>query len=224
MKAAEVAGYIVTEWEDCLKCASVIDMSYAIRSLCANILLYCKPTNPIYLWEQFKNAMRNRRRNCNESANLDLRPLNHIKTILGNNGASLEDFELRNIKEALLLDCDDDFINRASPEIKQQTDNIAESLTLAQKRVANAVIAASRRRKGDGNKLFYIDGKADLAKLIQSDPTASNGIAATLLKHGRTERSLFCLPIKQLHSWSTANIDASSPIGQALNTVDVKDV
>ncbi|VDK71047.1 unnamed protein product, partial [Cylicostephanus goldi] len=163
MGAAEAAGYVVTEteWEKCLESASAVAMPSDIRRLYAQILLYCRPTNPVYLWNLYKFSMRTRRRNPNESeSSLDMRSLTYIETILKNNGASLEDCGLKSIKDALSSESGVELDGKASPGVPERTVNVADSLTPAQERIVNAIMAESKIPKGNGNKLYYIDGKA----------------------------------------------------------------
>ncbi|VDN19339.1 unnamed protein product [Cylicostephanus goldi] len=241
MEAAEAAGYIEseTEWEECLKSAAVLELPHAIRGLYAQILLYCHPTNPLRLWHNYKIAMRTRQRNTHVDKPddvLDMLSLNHIESILTSNGSSLEDCGLKDVRDALLRDCGSYLASgRVSPDVDMPAENTAHPLTGEQERIVNAIVTAAALPKGVGNKLYYIDGKAGCGKthtlnaLIvhlkavgkQVLATASTGIAATLLKGGRTAHSLFCLPIKQLHSSSIANVEPSSPTGQMLHSVDV---
>lgn len=58
-EAATLHGLLQSDnsLEDCLEEASVYQMPHSLRQLFATIIVYCNPTNPRKLWEQFEQDM-----------------------------------------------------------------------------------------------------------------------------------------------------------------------
>ncbi|VDK46793.1 unnamed protein product [Cylicostephanus goldi] len=118
---------------------------------------------------------------------------------------------------------------------RAEYDNRVENLNEKQRRIVTDVMNVAKTRKTNGNRLFFVYGKAGCGKtftfntLIRSlrndglsvIAVASTGIAATLLEDGRTAHSTFSLPLKGLRGDSVAGVDASSDKGKMLREVDV---
>ncbi|KIH61442.1 hypothetical protein ANCDUO_08287 [Ancylostoma duodenale] len=237
MAAAQAAGFIETdtEWESCLNSACKTESPSAIRRLFAHILLYCRPTNPETLWNLFKHEMR-RRRKHDDAQSLDIYSLRHIERILLSSGSSIRACGLQHIRDSLIHDTETESMpGEIAFEDDISPSSVLFSLTHAQQDVVDEIVHAARTPKTAGNRLFFIYGKAGCGKTYTLNAliaalekegrrvltTASTGIAATLLKNGRTAHSTFSLPVKQLHNRSVANVDAASAMGQLLNAVDV---
>ncbi|EPB65785.1 hypothetical protein ANCCEY_15144, partial [Ancylostoma ceylanicum] len=172
----------------------------------------------------------------------DVKSLKHIEKIITGNGMTLKDCGLDETLESLIDASNDINISMSHANDDPIEDNlelnysqIISQLNDKQKVVVESVLRVSNMPKNSGDRVFFVYGKAGCGKTYTFNTlirvlelnnksvitVASTGIAATLLKNGRTAHSAFGLPLKRLCSDSVANVDASSAAGLMLRNVDV---
>lgn len=81
---------------DCMPEAACYQMSYSWRCLFATLLVYCNPTNPRNLWEQFEESMVEDYKVLQAVGIKESRyeALNHINDILHSMGHDTNEYEL----------------------------------------------------------------------------------------------------------------------------------
>nr|XP_009789944.1 PREDICTED: uncharacterized protein LOC104237487 [Nicotiana sylvestris]XP_016436326.1 PREDICTED: uncharacterized protein LOC107762475 [Nicotiana tabacum] len=81
---------------ECMSEAASYQMSYSLRRLFATLLVYCNPTNPRQLWEQFEESMTEDYKvlQTNERKEIRYQALNHINDILHSMGHDVNEYEL----------------------------------------------------------------------------------------------------------------------------------
>ncbi|KAF4530354.1 hypothetical protein B566_EDAN018479, partial [Ephemera danica] len=185
-----------SEWQRTLTEAISLQMPRQLRQLFCMILVFCNPSNPLFLWLQFKEFLCQGIRSTEFAEDIVLsilaRKLSFFQLTLAN--FSLP--EPRSFNENHFED--EDF----APETLLQQP----SLNQEQEQVCFSVLAAIRAGNGG---CFFLEGaggtgktflyNAILRQLQQTNlqvlSVATTGIAATLLLNGRTAHSVFKIPI-----------------------------
>jgi PIF1-like helicase/Helitron helicase-like domain at N-terminus len=185
-----------SEWVRTLTEAAVHAMPHQMRQLFVNILIFCIPSNPIELWEQFKNEF-------SRGLHPEQERAYDIALAIINN--KLAEFQKSNSTFGLPEP------STAMDNITNQIDEPIQILPLTipndeQAAAINQVLEAIEQGNGG---CFFLDGPGGTGKTfvynnlitrlqLQNIPviaTASTGIAATLLQRGRTVHSTFRVPI-----------------------------
>lgn len=205
------------EWEKTLEHAALVDMPNCMRKMFAYLLCYCEVSNPLALWNAFKTFMCEdfRRRGYSECQS-ENKALRRIEAILLHLGKNLKDFNLPNVPsnmDDLVLDVD---------YVQPDSENLnPDELNSEQRVVFDRIVRALT--SDDTGRYFYLQGSGGTGKThlyntildfcniwhIPSIAVAFTGIAALLLKNGRTVHSTFRLPL-DLDADSRSSITAQS--------------
>ncbi|UYV82281.1 hypothetical protein LAZ67_21001575 [Cordylochernes scorpioides] len=210
-KSAAIALNLVNDdmmWDKTINEATESKMPYQIRQLFAMICVFhSELKNPLYLWNKYKEFMTEDfvHRNIN---NYENQALLDIESFFKAHGKTCANYNLP--------------VPFAQDEINILGNAYISNLNSQQNKIFDIVIN-SVENNAENQRLFCVDGPAGTGKtflfqtlmcfLRGADkivlPCASTGIAATLLKGGRTYHSLFKLPIP-LNETSIANFDKDS--------------
>ena len=212
------------QWRDTLAEAAQSQMPYQLRSLFACLLVYCDVSDAAALWEEFADALSEDLAQRMSLADAHRGALSHIQSIVVCNGLDMERFGLPSVDDVFrpwdgIIDDDDD-------------QTMYQSLNNEQRGAADAILE-SVNDYNSGNvhqaRMFFVDGpggtgKSYLYNFLAShlrqngqsvSMSATSGVAATVLKGGRTVHSTFALPLK-LHHQSTSHINMGSVSAQKL--------
>lgn len=205
------------QWENTLREASISQCPLKLRELFVVILLFCYPSEPLKLWENFKDDLcddiRYRLQERNQYFSL---PYNDD---IYNEGLLQIENKLLELNEKILSDFGlpspirphnnaSDVILTRSYDNNELSDSINENLPKLvrdQRQAFDAIINSVLNNRG---KIFFLDapggtGKTFLANLVLAKvrqsgknglAVASSGIAATLLNNGKAAHSTFKLP------------------------------
>ncbi|XP_072754275.1 uncharacterized protein [Anoplolepis gracilipes] len=197
-------------------------MPAQIRELFAYICIFGNPTDVPTLWNKYKDQMIEDFVN-NNVVDPENMALNHIQEILRNNGSSCGNFQLPNPIPVNI------YVTEYNvDEEKRPGEYLLSTLNDEQKHVYNIVIRVIDN-ENEPQRLFYIDGFAGSGKTYLFNtflsvirrrneiiiPCASTGIAATLLKGGKTYHSLFKLLIP-IDDGAKSNIRGNSQAAREL--------
>ena len=221
-----------TEWDNTLQEAATFQMPRQMRSLFATICLYCNPSNPRELWDNHKDSM------CEDFVHdrysviaAEQMALHHIDSLLKPDTSCVE-LGLPEIDVELPERDPADFNPDAERALAEQL--IAE-LNEEQAELVSLVTDALRSMEQEGeaptSRAFFLDGPGGTGKTrcyntliswcrgqgFKVAPSAWTGIAATLLKGGRTCHSLFKLPVPILDN-STCNVSPTSHLADLLTS------
>ncbi|XP_045468086.1 uncharacterized protein LOC123676313 [Harmonia axyridis] len=196
------------EWFKTLEHAALVDMPGSMRKLFAYMLCFCEIGNPIDLWENFKKCMFEdfikKGYTERDSENRCLRRISYVLNALGRN---LSDFNLPEPE----TDSENDIHDIDEENNQIERTNVEEfnpnNLNTDQRNVFDRVINALQSDVND--RYFYVQGSGGTGKTfiynalleyceilrIPAIAVAFTGIAALLLKNGRTVHSTFRLPL-----------------------------
>lgn len=192
-------------WHNTMQEATLIHMPSHCRKVFAYLLLYCEVSNPKELWSEFKSKLyddyRHNHVNLREKA-LENLALIEISRTLNENNSALKDFDLPEVKAV------NRFENEFSVTIEDRQEFEANQLMLndEQEKILNNVNRSLLIKKqillfidapGGSGKTFLLNQiiTHNLLKNRKVISVASSGIAAILLKNGRTAHSLFKIPL-----------------------------
>ncbi|UYV68620.1 hypothetical protein LAZ67_6000238 [Cordylochernes scorpioides] len=220
-KSAAIALNLVNDdmmWDKTINEATESKMPYQIRQLFAMICVFhSELKNPLYLWNKYKEFMTEDfvHRNIN---NYENQALLDIESFFKAHGKTCANYNLP------VPFAQDEIIMEYNQEEERILGNAyISNLNSQQKKIFDIVIN-SVENNAENQRLFCVDGPAGTGKNLSLSninvlsfrgagkivlPCASTGIAATLLKGGRTYHSLFKLPIP-LNETSIANFDKDS--------------
>ncbi|KAF7372308.1 ATP-dependent DNA helicase [Mycena venus] len=221
------------EWRLCLAEAAEMQTGTRLRHLFATLLLFCNPSDPSKLWEDFRFHIcddLNHRLRCmgfenptdNDAYDYGLFLLNGI---LQEAGRTLTDFEMPVPERDWTAVGDNPLIaeqldyNQA--EERAQADANFARMNPEQKDAFNRVIESVENNLG---KVFFLSGAGGTGKTFVYNTlahhlrrqyyvvlcVASSGISALLLQGGRTAHSVFKIPIDGLNDESTCSIPKES--------------
>ncbi|KAJ8972644.1 hypothetical protein NQ317_003239 [Molorchus minor] len=191
------------EWENTLHEAALREMPYQLRELFAYMLIYCDIANKLALWEQFIDFfIEDFTRQHIDREEAIQRALTHIQGILLVNGTRLADIGLPE-PNAVVHDVPIDVQQERNEGVALRNQLNAEQLPLFEL-ILNAV-----QNNNEPNRLFFINAAAGAGKSfifqtlitvlrgenITTVALAPTGIAASLMKGGRTIHSRFRLPL-----------------------------
>ncbi|POM73709.1 LOW QUALITY PROTEIN: Helitron helicase-like protein [Phytophthora palmivora] len=204
-------------------------MPYQLRQLLGIILVYSLPSNPLGLWERFKNDLKFGL--DVDDRKVEYKTLQSLDSILRVNGKTLEnyglpvlqDYELEvAVDEQVTGDLIQQELNAYPLEQLEPTAEMVTRLNANQQDIFDQVISAIETPEM-GMANYFIDnpggtGKSFLLEQILAKirleggiavVVASSGIAATLLTGGRTAHSMFKIPLKP-NEHSTCGISKQS--------------
>ncbi|CAF1613761.1 unnamed protein product [Adineta ricciae] len=223
MQAAKLRGLLCddTEYERCMSEAVIFQMPQQLRILFCVILLYCKPTKPVDLWNLFKAHMAEDFMQQVDVETAEAMAFFAIDEKLKGQGRSCGDFDILPPTSR----------NHA---FKSKTINKEEELRIGQdmyamlnqdqRSIADTIIESSHKQTiTSDDSCFFIDGPGGtgktyvynalchlfMAKGVHVMRVAWTGIAASLLSDGRTVHSRFKLPVPILET-STSSIRPNS--------------
>jgi flagellar biosynthesis GTPase FlhF len=219
--AAEMLGLLENDnsWDLTLQESVLFKMPNQLRQLFATLLMFNNLNNPKQLYDKYKNHFiedyqrdqRYRTYNLNQLNNLALIDIDNILQMNSRN-LSLYD-SMYQIDTTLLMPRinrliqEEELSQREIENIRQEVRENELKLNNDQKLIYHKIIETINRQN---NQIFFIDGpggtgKTFLYNLIISKvrsrgeialAVASSGIAALLLKKGRTAHSRFRIPLK----------------------------
>ncbi|UYV80502.1 hypothetical protein LAZ67_19000358, partial [Cordylochernes scorpioides] len=219
-KSAAIALNLVNDdmmWDKTINEATESKMPYQIRQLFAMICVFhSELKNPLYLWNKYKEFMTEDfiHRNIN---NYENQALLDIESFFKAHGKTCANYNLP------VPFAQDEIVMEYNQEEERILGNAyISNLNSQQKKIFDIVIN-SVENNAENQRLFCVDGPAGTGKTFLFQTLmcflrgagkivlhcASTGIAATLLKGGRTYHSLFKLPIP-LNETSIANFDKDS--------------
>jgi hypothetical protein len=235
-EAAKEMGLVAddAEWKKCLEEAVAFQMPKQVRTLFAMLLIHCHPSNPVDLWEFFKESM------CEDFARkysaevaealayneIDER-LREFNNTFAQHGVDKPDVLIPNVAET---------IDRR--EAKRIGDELYDTLEKSpeQMRIVDAILEVATVRSADNeNNCFFIDGPGGCGKthiyrtiynilIGRGDDVncmAYTGIAATLLPTGRTIHTMFGIPFNSDQFKCQCSISLQSERGQVLKNSKV---
>lgn len=214
------------EWAQCLTEASMMQTGHRLRHLFATILLFCAPSRPDHLWDQFRDYLcddlsyRLRNLGVNNVSNNDIYDygLYIIDNILQESGHNLGDWpsmptlqhqwEQYSTNEMIAEQLNYDHIEQTA-----FWETHHRLLNNEQRNGYDQILHSVENENGD---IFMINGSGGTGKTflykvlcskLRGDGaivicTASSGIAALLLPGGRTAHSMFKIPIDSLSQTS----------------------
>ena len=212
-----------TEWDSVMMEASGFRMPKQLRELFATICVHCQPSDPLSLWNHHKGSLiedYERQHSIEESENLALAD---IQKVLQQSGVTCGQLGLPTPQQ-----------NLAHMDTGSIRENVEERVVLneEQEQVVNTVYQAIEEvEQGFPPKCraIYLDGPGGCGKTtvynhlihrlkargLNVAAAAWTGIAATLLKGGRTVHTLFKLPVPITNS-STCDISPVSDHAEML--------
>ena len=224
-KAAELLGIASEdrEWDECLREASLTQMTYSLQKLFVTILVFCNPVDPLKLWLDHRVNLSFEYMYLTEDEAFEA-SLFKISELLAEHGKSLSDYKLPAVKTNTLqiTKFDDELIESEAVKklLTSKVEKLIPTLNLKQKSAYDAIMCAYYINEGG---IFFIDGPAGSGKTYlynlliasirsQGDAViavAFSGIAAILLDGGKTSHSRFSIPLN-LKENSTCSIDKQS--------------
>lgn len=230
------------EWRTCLEEAAEMQTGYRLRQLFVTILLFCSPSSPSELWTQYRKSIcddlrpeliRLGKENPSEYEIYDY-GLFLIGKMLQQVGRTLQEFGISNPIENWENYSVNHYIieQTAYSQYNEQAmarDNISQ-LNLEQCYAYNQIIHSVESLEG---RLFFLNGPGGTGKTFVYNTVchkvrgegwivlcvASSGIAALLLKGGRTAHSMFKIPIDGLTGESVCSIPKESQLAAMLRLV-----
>ena len=233
LEAAIARNLIQTdkEWERCLNEACQNQFPLALCNLFALICTQNNPINARELYDNFKDHFYYPRMDKATGENWALKKIEETLMLYG---MTLEHFQLPSYHD---IDVENNFFqDRISTNDNNVTDqelsNSIKTLTSRQKNIFDKVIHALKNINNP--KYFFIDGPGGSGKSyllniiidymilnnITIVPVAWTGIAATLLKGGKTVHTTFKLNL-DIEETSTSNIKPNSNDGRFLMNAQV---
>jgi len=237
-EVAKLRGLVLNEdiWQITLEEASGAGMPYQLRELFAYICLYSNIVNANSLWNQFKSNLvedfvrkhgHDMEDDCNLCANFALL---EIQRVLKVHGKDTCDFHLPTPTESARS-----FQNEIDlQEELRLFQEMQSTLNKEQLDAFQSILASSNEPDKLTPKCFFLDGPGGTGKTylykcllhkLRSEgknvlPVASTGIAANLLKGGRTYHSEFKVPLK-VSETSTCGIKPLTTAGDRVRKADL---
>ncbi|XP_055910686.1 uncharacterized protein LOC129945050 [Eupeodes corollae] len=234
-------------WKYALVDASATQSPRQIRDLFAILLMFCQPTEPKSLWEEFKESMcedilyqaRSEQRNNELLFSDDIFNQGLIlieDKLLMLSDKRIDEYGLPKPTRINQMDLQHQYtreIQYDKQNLHQYVQENLPKLNSEQKLAFSQIKESVDLHKG---KLFFIDapggtGKTFLINLLLAKyrsegkivlAVASSGIAATLLSGGRTAHSTFKLPINIIaHEEATCSISKTTSIAKVFQKADL---
>lgn len=191
------------EWSRCLTEANMFQMPKQLRETFAIICVFCSPQNPLELWNEFADKMSVDYLRTNSEQEAINYALHDLEAFFKQHGKKCQDFGLP-APEGIPPE-----INSFNPESEAEEAELLLNMLNENQKDAFLKIAYSIENPGNMHNCFYLDGpggsgKTFLYRTLMAFyrgkgktvlPFATTGIAATLLKGGRTVHSGFKLPV-----------------------------
>ncbi|XP_019244248.1 PREDICTED: ATP-dependent DNA helicase PIF2-like [Nicotiana attenuata] len=206
--------------------AACYQMPYRLRRLFATILVYCNPTNPKELWEQFEDSMSDDFKSLENITTKDihLAVLNHINDILHSMGRDINEFNLvaETIRSSKMANEAKEVYFERNIIVSDEDLFLHRKLNIEQKKAYDAILD---RVFGNNSGAFFIDGPGGSGKTflycallatVRSKgfvalATKTSGVAASILPGGWTTHSRFKFPINVDEKFS-CNISKQSSL------------
>ncbi|KAJ2924672.1 hypothetical protein H1R20_g12432, partial [Candolleomyces eurysporus] len=223
------------EWRICLLEACEIQTGSRLRHLFVTLLLFGTPTHPHLLWNEFKGPIsddlgpRIRAMNIQQPLTLELAAnyaLFLIDNLLKEGGRSLRDFPHmpRPVYPWLNIEINPLIAAQLDYDHEQQQEELEErlqQLNAGQRMAYDCIVASIERESGE---IYFLQGSGGTGKTfvynticckVRSEGkivlcVASSGIAALLIRGGRTAHSMFKIPVENLDEFSTCAIGKST--------------
>jgi hypothetical protein len=231
------------EWRQCLEEAAFMQTGSQLRQLFAMLLVFCQPSRPEVLWNQYamsicddlrRHLMRQGIENATEETIRDY-GLFLLDELLHDYGSSLQRFDSmplpqrnwRTLEENPFIAEQLDYDPECERAHAQQREPL---LNTGQRYAYNEIISAAL---DDTNRIFFLNGPGGTGKTFVYTTVchrirgeghivlcvASSGIAALLLPGGRTAHSTFKIPVESLHNQSTCGVSKESRYADMLRQV-----
>ena len=231
------------EWIQCMEEGVSMSSSSALRALFASLLVFNDVSQPLEMWELFKEHMAedvlHQARQANPARNLDAgildTVLRHISVHLQqlNCIRPLSEFDLPTPVAEPVVAAVAEEIGRYDQEAQRvmQAERVLK-LNPQQNEIYNTIIEAVNQEpaKNAEGSVFFVDGLGGTGKTFLYSSllsavrargevavaVASSGIAALLLEGGRTAHSTFKIPVQALCATSTCYINVDSSLAALL--------
>nr|CAD2177072.1 unnamed protein product [Meloidogyne enterolobii] len=199
------------EWSFCLKEASNFKLPFALRNMFVSILLYGDPKYPELLFDEFKNNLAEDyllKYSPNKAYNLALLNINKV---LLQDGKNLTNYKIK-IPEEIIEEEVIDYVDEMNKgKLLYNTMNDGQKLIFEK--------IEKKAKNQTNNKLIYIDGPGGTGKSYLLNALyhmirgykktitnmAFSGIAANILKNGRTIHNRFKFPLN-INAYSVSNV------------------
>ena len=223
-----------SEWDNTLREASAFQMPRQLRSLFATICLHCSPTDPLQLWENHKEALMEDFTHANYNAQVaEQLALHHIESLLQTE-TSCAELGLPEIQPIEQPERETEFDPATEA---QEADECIALLNEKQRSLVDSVcqdLISIRNGEDLKCRAYFLDGPGGSGKTmcyntliswcrghrIKVASSAWTGIAATLLKGGRTCHNLFKLPVPILDT-SVCHVTPTSKHADFLRSVSM---
>jgi hypothetical protein len=232
-----------SEWHQCLEEAKDMQMGGQLRRLFVTILCDCFPTHPRALWDDFKSYL------CDDLGNYlrhnsdfeeptqeqiydcGLYLIDKLLSVFGKGLRNwptlpLPDFDWAAIINPLIGE------QLYVPDVQEElAEEFIPKLNSDQKKAFDKIYTAVEQKSGE---IFFLHGSGGTGKTFLYNTlcyklrsqgkivlcVASSGIAALLLKGGRTAHSCFKIPIP-CHEDSICNIPKNSELAELMRRTDL---
>ncbi|XP_076039427.1 uncharacterized protein LOC143024501 [Oratosquilla oratoria] len=206
--------------------AAAHQMPQQLLTMFAMMCVFNQPVNALHLWNENKHFMIEDLLLRHDNITAENVALHYLNTLF-------EEHEM-NCNMFGLPEPVGDYLGH---EDVGNNDTDMSSLNIEQRQIFNAVVASARsvqRGEQTENKSFYVDAPGGSGKMylfnklyeylngnnIKTNTSAWTGIAATLLRGGKTLHSIFNLPVP-LNETSVCNVPPNSGQGNFLKQVKV---
>lgn len=229
-------------WDSTLEDAALCDSPYKLRELFTVMLVFCHLSDPLSLWEKYKDSLseditRQVEKELQEGAQQVMTEVYNRCLVLiedgvaGLGGQGLLQYGLPQATRSGGVLSNRDYLRETGYDtnaLAQMVSNKEGSLTDEQLAVYRQVLGSIESGAG---QIFFLDapggtGKTFLINLLLAKvrsvrgialAAASSGIAATLLEGGKTAHSAFKLPLNLIHvETPLCNISKQSNMAQVL--------